>query len=432
MADIDTIRLESFPPIANELINQLTKPSEIEDKCNFPRKNCICYLNLAIIKIRMKSRNWNIVLTVVALFSLIFASCSNKYSYSDDLKSIQIPLQDMLPQTMVRAIIKHSDEVTIPIALTNKQGEKLEGADFIIDYGDSSVFLKSDAKGVIAITLHPAILNKNPLIKISHHTLSAQEIEYSIGGKTLKIVDGKSVYSEVFEYDNLPFIEENNFRMYYIIHPDSAKASFTDYYNMFSSIKRMLKKDDIQLLYPFLVSNREVVVIGAPKEMSLMSINQNSWMEKSWFFIHETVESELILRKKVSDKNPNIRYIGDGLAEYISLKILQSYNPGWANEMLDSRIKNANKLTTDEVQVQTWSYKDNALTELYASSLAFWLKMDKEYGEQAVLDFIHSFLALNDFDSTTVSSLMLKHFKKTKQYSLQKKEILALLTSSKK
>jgi hypothetical protein len=362
------------------------------------------------------------------LFVFLLSCTGGKYHYSKDMQSIEIPLQDMLPKTMMRAIRVDSSEAIIPILLMDKKGNHLKDANFEIDYGNININLKSDAQGIVSIKLNTALINANPLIRISHDDLSAEEIKYSIGGKTVKFIDGKSVDAEVIEYGNLQFIEQDNFRVYYTCHHDTAKVYFQNLYNVYQSVKSMLGKNIIAKVYPLLVSDISISIVNEPDDIVFLPMNPKSWEEMYWFFAHECTENDLIAVKKVYDKNPNIRYIGDGLAEYVSLKILETINQEFANQMLDNRIKTL-ATTVNELQLPTWTHEDKNVSG-YSYSLAFFLKMEKENGKQAVLDFLRSFSALNVFDTITISNLLSNSFKKTKQYSLTKKEAITILRSS--
>lgn len=359
---------------------------------------------------------------------LFFLSCRNtKHVISSNASYIEVPLQNMLPRPMTRAILSDSLEATIPIRLTDKEKNKLNNASFIIDRADSSVYLKSNEKGLVFITLNHSLVSENPLIKISHEKISIHEIQYSVGGKTVVFKDGKSIDNEVIEYENLPFIEQNKLKLYYTINPDTAKIHLKDFNNTVHLIKTLIGKENISLIFPLLVSNSNISVVGEPNNIILLPVNQNSWVDKYWHFTHETVENELINSRNVYQKNPNLRFIGDGLAEYLSLKILKLTDEAFANEMIKSRIYSLNKSTRDGLDLSKWTIEDDDIAG-YSYGLAFWLKIERDNTQNSVIGFMTSFLSLDNFEPETVTNLLPVSLS-IKEYTIKKDEALSILSS---
>jgi hypothetical protein len=372
----------------------------------------------------MKATN---LFVLIISFALLPISCKRvvvqKYPESIVWEA---KLQDMLPKLMIKAIVTDSLEATIPIQIFDLNKNKLAGASFIISRGDSSIYLKANGKGLVFITLNHSLVNENPLIKIQHDTLKAKDIRYSIGGKTVVFKDGKSLDNEVIEYENLLFIEQDRFKLFYTTTKDSAIAYMPIFKYTIKKIKTITGISSLSVVNPLLVSGKEISVIGEPDGVILLPINTNSWQEKIWYFTHETVENDLINQKNIYHKNPNLRFIGDGIAEYVSLKVLESINPQFALEMLKSRINSLTNSNETIFSLYDWDIEDERI-EGYSYSLAFWIKIEKQYSQESIRTFIQKFNNLNSYNKQSVLQIFESVFEKDFSYTLTKQETILLL-----
>jgi hypothetical protein len=367
-------------------------------------------------------------LSIIIFFILFLFSCKRvviqKYPESNVWEA---QLQDMLPKPMIRAIVTDSLEATIPIQLLDINKNKLAGASFIISRGDSSVYLKANGKGLVFITLNHSLITENPLIKIQFDTLKAKDIRYSIGGKTVVFKDGKSVNNEVVEYENLLYIEQGGFKLFYTTTKDTAIAYFPVFKNTLEKIKTIMGISSLSIVNPLLILGKDISVIGEPEGVLLLPINTNSWQEKFWYFTHETVENDLINQNNIYHKNPNLRFIGDGIAEYVSLKVLESINHEYALKMLNNRATSIANSNETDFSLYDWNTEDDSI-EGYSYSLAFWMKIEKMYSHESIRSFIQKFKNLKSYNKQSIQQVFESEFGTGFSFNLSKQEAFQLLT----
>jgi hypothetical protein len=334
----------------------------------------------------------------------------------------------MLPKPMIRAILTDSLEATIPIQITDINNKKLANATFIISRMDNPVYLKSNKNGLVFITLNHAILTENPIIKIQYDSFKAKDIRYSIGGKTVVFKDGKSVTSELLEFENIQYIQHGSFKLFYTINKDSAIASLADFLNTLDIIRKITGKAELSHVFPLLISSNNTSVIGEPDGVTILPISLNSWQEKYWHFTHETVENDLISFNNLYEKNSNIRFIGDGLAELISLKVLKSFKNEYANEMLNSRLRSLTKSNSDTFSLYNWSTTSEEI-EGYSYSLAFWIKLEKDNSPEIIKEFVRLFSNLKTYRKQDIDQIFETIFGSNISYSMTKNEAIDILSN---
>ncbi|HON19776.1 MAG TPA: hypothetical protein PLW70_00370 [Bacteroidales bacterium] len=370
----------------------------------------------------MKSINFSVL---IYLSLIIFSSChgGQKYPESDTWQSY---LRDMLPGPMIRTILSDSLEATIPIQIKDINNKKLVNAVFIISRNDSSIYLKSNGSGLVFITLNHAILSENPMIKIQYNGLKAKNIRCSIGGKTVVFEDGKSVNSEVIEFENIPYVEREGFKLYYTIDKHLAMENLTEFLNIIETIKHIMGKSKVLNIFPLLKYNNNISVIGEPEGVNILPININSWRDKYWHFVHETVEYDLIGFNNLYEENPQLRFIGDGLAEYVSLQVLNAHNVQFANEMKNSRIHSLKKSNSEKFSLYDWNITSE-LIEAYSYSLAFWIKLEKDTSPKKIQDFILLFNNLKTYQQEDIVKLFETVFGKNVSLNITKDEAINIL-----
>jgi len=353
------------------------------------------------------------VVPLLAFFSFCLMACQPKAKPSDpNAKSWEAPLNDMLPGTIVRNIKSKGLVANLPIKLEDKNGKPLQGALFLIGKGsDSSIALKSNSDGVITIRLTRELLTQNPIIVISKEGLLAKDISYEVGGKTMKFVDGESVEAEVIQFDNLRFIDKEGLRVYYVINEEAAER-YTDSFNYaLNFIKEITGKGQLNPVTPVLTGKQDISIMGEPEGTAILPVDITDWQDKYWFYIHESVENDLINTKNVYSTNPNLRWIGDGLAEFVSLKFLTHKGGGYKEKMLENRLASLGKFPEEELNLYEWKTGDTRIAG-YSFSLAFWLKMEKQHGLKGIQLFIKQFSDLKTYDIASIEQIYLLSFGK--------------------
>jgi hypothetical protein len=337
----------------------------------------------------------------------------------------------MLPKPMIRAIMTDSLEATIPFQITNSKGDKLSNITFEILRNESLVHLKTNNSGLVYLNLNYGLLSENPKIRIVTDRTLSKDVRYSVGGKTVIFRDGKSIDNDVIEFENLSFIEDKGFKLYYTISKDSATKQLPEFLESIDLIKEIMGKPEIKFINPLLVMKNNISIIGEPENIILLPVDINSWHERYWYFTHETVENDIINQKNIYSKNPNLRFVGDGLAELISFMILKTANPDYAEIMLNNRLKSIEKSSQLEFDIYNWSIESEEI-EGYSYSLAFWLKLLDNYSIKQIQYFIRLFDNSTEYSKENVHKMFETAFGLNITFNLTKSEAIDKLTNTKK
>lgn len=379
------------------------------------------------------SKNLNRLLLFSLFGIVLLCSCRTKKitQINPESTTWESSLNDMLPKPMIRAILTDSLEATIPFQITNSKGNKLSNITFEILRNENLVHLKTNNSGLVFLNLNYGLLSENPKIRIVTDSTLSKDVRYSVGGKTVVFRDGKSIDNDVIEFENLPFIEDRGFKLYYTISKDSATKQLPEFIESIDLIKKIMGKSKIEFISPLLVTKNNISIIGEPENIILLPVNISSWHERYWYFTHETVENDLINQKDIYSKNPNLRFVGDGLAELISFMILKTDNPEYAEKMLNNRLLSIEKSTQLEFDIYNWSIESEEI-EGYSYSLAFWLKLLDNYSMEQIQDFIRLFDNSTDFSKESVHKIFDEAFGLNISFNLTKSEAIDKLTYSKK
>jgi hypothetical protein len=130
-------------------------------------------------------------------------------------------------------------------------------------------------------------------------------------------------------------------------------------------------------------------------------------------------------------ENPNLRFVGDGLAELISFMILKTTNPDYAEIMLNNRLKSIEKSSQLEFDIYNWSIESEEI-EGYSYSLAFWLKLLENYSIEQIQYFIRLFDNATEYSRENVHKMFETAFGLNITFNLTKSEAIDKLTNTKK
>ena len=363
--------------------------------------------------------------------AILFSSCKKDSIVQKNPESTtwEARLNDMLPKPMIRAIMTDSLEATIPFGITENKKKKLSNVSFNLLKNEGTIHLKTNNSGLVFLNLNHDLLSENPTIRIITDSTLSRDIRYAVGGKTVVFREGKSVNNEILEFENLPFIVDGEFKLYYTTSKDSAIQQLPIFLKSIARIMEIMGKNEIQFINPLLVMENNVSIIGEPDSIIILPVNIESWEETYWYFVHETVENDLISPKNIYSKNPNSRFIGDGLAELVSFMILKSVNPDLAEIMMNNRRKSIETSSQMEFDVYNWSIAREEI-EGYSYSLAFWLQLLNNHSLEQIQSFIKTFEHSNGYAEKDIYSIFEKAFEQEVTLKLTKEEAMNTLTFS--
>ena len=375
-----------------------------------------CILLLAII----------IVITIVIIFVLENTKKVRPKDINADVW--EVSLNDLLPKSMVRAMKNSTDKVSIPILIKNQQNVPIPMVTITMFLSDKEVSYYTDASGLFIIKLSSSLLKENAILKIHKEGYKAGDFFYEIGGKTVKFSDEKEDF-DVINLTALSTLDQDGIKIYYDKEEsDKASTLAIKLREINQKIEQVLGVSGFEPIKILLTSSKNVSTIGDSK-MHLLPIDIDNDEDIYWIYVHETVESNLILKKDLYSKNPFLRWIGDGLAEYSSLKIIESTDKELKAKMLGQRIKNIQESKNQNFNLLKWKAITGPV-EGYAYSLAFWKNIEKDYGNETIQKFFRKFLNLNDFSLESTARILTELIKNdSKQiFTITKDEALKMLS----
>jgi hypothetical protein len=293
----------------------------------------------------------------------------------------------------------------------------------MVSSNSSELKYKTGSDGIFTVKLTSTLTEENPLLKISKEGFKAGDFYYEIGGKTIKIADENEEF-DVINLSSLSLYEKNGMKVYHNKEDlDNAQKLAETLEEINFKIKQVLGISSFEPLSVLLTKSKNVSTIGDLKE-NVLPININDKEQIYWIYTHETTELNLILKKELYFKNKYLRWIGDGLAEYASLKIIEQTDKELKNNMLNSRIKNIDKDKKQSFNLLKWEATTGPV-EGYAYSLAFWIDIEEKYGNKVIQEFVNKFLNTNDYSTENITNILIKLIEKDNE-QLDKNQIFTL------
>jgi hypothetical protein len=360
------------------------------------------------LKIKTMLFNITALFFLSVLLSITMHSCNPKVEPNDPNSPVwEASLTEMLPSTMINTIKGSDLQASIPIEIQNKKGKPLKGASFIIHANDKKIFdTTTTIDGIVILKITDQLLSNKPSVKISKTGYLAKDIAYEVGGKTVKITDVDEPV-EVVNLSNLKFIKNSGLKIHYTENSSSNAMAYVDtFHAAIEFCRNMLGNRNIKLIHPILIQSSNVSTLGESKEDITMPINTNNWKNVHWYYIHETIEYNMISLNNVYGENPYLRYIGDGLAEWSSLNYLSQVNHHYENKMLKNRLNTLENSRKSQFVLNEWKSSTTGIIEGYSYSLAFWLLFEKRFGHDAILAFIKTFNESSNYGNSHIAQLL--------------------------
>jgi len=344
----------------------------------------------------------------------------------------EVKLNDILPGTLVKAMKNNRYKVPIPIIIKDKYNKPIQDVSIIMVSSNSSELkYKTGSDGIFTVKLSSTLIKENPILKISKEGLKAGDFYYEIGGKTIKIADESEEF-DVINLSSLSLYEKNGIKVYHNKEDlDNAQKLAETLEEINLKIKQVLGVSSSEPLSVLLTKSKNVSTIGDLKE-NVMPININDKEQIYWIYTHETTELNLIVKKALYSKNKYLRWIGDGLAEYASLKIIEQTDEELKTKMLNSRIKDIDEDKKQSFNLLKWE----AITGQdlgYAYSLAFWIDIEEKYGNNVIQEFVSKFLNTNDYSTKNITNILVNLIKSDNNqiFTITKEEAKEILLKRK-
>jgi len=322
----------------------------------------------------------------------------------------EVKLNDILPGTLVKAMKNNRYKVPIPIIIKDKYNKPIQDVSIIMVSSNSSELkYKTDSDGIFTVKLSSTLTEENPLLKISKEGFKAGDFYYEIGGKTLKITDESEEF-DVINLSSLSLYEKNGIKVYHNKEDlDNAQKLAETLEEINLKIKQVLGVSSSEPLSVLLTKSKNVSTIGDLKE-NVLPININDKEQIYWIYTHEATESNLIVKKELYFKNKYLRWIGDGLAEYTSLKISEQTDEELKTKTLNGRIKNIKDDKKQSFNLLKWEATTGQGVG-YAYSLAFWIDIEEKYGNNVIQEFVNKFINTNDYSTENITNILVNLIK---------------------
>ncbi len=357
---------------------------------------------------KTKTYNKNPIVILSLLVLAFIFSCQNKAKPKDPDSTLwEAKLNEMLPATMIRSIKGRKLQASIPIIIKSDKGIPLENATFTLS-DDSLIILNdiTDKEGIVILRITPQLLNSNPTVSIRKESYLAKNIDYEVGGKTVTFTDLDEP-TNVININKLNFVNKSDLKVYYIKDDSLNAKSYADtFLNNINFCREVLNSEDLYLIHPIIVHSSNITTVGENKNEVTMPINTSNLASVYWFYTHETVEHNLINNNNVYEKNKYLRYIGDGLAEWVSLNYLIKSKKEIDVQMINNRLNTIKNSEKYGFVVNEWAASEAGMIEGYSYSLAFWISFEKQFGKKAVQNFITYFMNTDEFDNNNISKLL--------------------------
>ena len=378
---------------------------------------------------------------IIALIIVIaFVAIAIFYFYINNMKVVrpkdknasvwEVKLNDILPGTLVKAMKNNRYKVPIPIIIKDKYNKPIQDVSIIMVSSNSSELkYKTDSDGIFTVKLSSTLTEENPLLKISKEGFKAGDFYYEIGGKTLKITDESEEF-DVINLSSLSLYEKNGIKVYHNKEDlDNAQKLAETLEEINLKIKQVLGVSSLEPLSVLLTKSKNVSTIGDLKE-NVLPININDKEQIYWIYTHEATESNLIVKKELYFKNKYLRWIGDGLAEYTSLKISEQTDEELKTKTLNGRIKNIKDDKKQSFNLLKWEATTGQGVG-YAYSLAFWIDIEEKYGNKVIQEFVNKFINTNDYSTENITNILVNLIKSDNKqiFTITKEEAKEILSN---
>jgi len=279
----------------------------------------------------------------------------------------------------------------------------------MVSSNSSELKYKTGSDGIFTVKLSSTLIKENPILKISKEGLKAGDFYYEIGGKTIKIADESEEF-DVINLSSLSLYEKNGIKVYHNKEDlDNAQKLAETLEEINLKIKQVLGVSSLEPLSVLLTKSKNVSTIGDLKE-NVLPININDKEQIYWIYTHEATESNLIVKKELYFKNKYLRWIGDGLAEYTSLKISEQTDEELKTKTLNGRIKNIKDDKKQSFNLLKWEATTGQGVG-YAYSLAFWIDIEEKYGNKVIQEFVNKFINTNDYSTENITNILVNLIK---------------------
>jgi len=384
-------------------------------------------------------QGWYSVLWFIALICFIFlvTFVFSKKKKGDlllknnDAEMLEIHMNDLLPKSLLKAMSKIPYSVPIPIYFKDKKNKPISEVSVKMIFSNTlNLNYTTDAKGIVTIELNSGLIEENPLLKFSKNNYKAKDLFYVIGGKTMKFTDTNSNFN-IIDLRDLSVLNTGFLKIFY------KKEEFKKAQEL-SIITTELIRDIEKIIGFYKLKPLNIILTKIKNSTTIEECNDNllpidadNKEDIYWFFVHEFIEINLITAKDIYSKNKYLRWIGDGLAEYVSFKILENKDVSLKSSMLKERINNISNKNIQSFNLLDWEVITGS-TEGYSFSLAFWINFEKKFGFENLQNFIHDFIKNKDYETDTVTKLLLKNIDKEKNqfFIMSSNDALEILLKS--
>lgn len=344
-----------------------------------------------------------------------------------------VKLDEIMPGTMVKSLKKDSiakatknNGIPIPVLIKDKHNKPIQDVSIVMVSPDGTELkFKTDSDGIFTVKLTSTLVEENPTLKISKEGLKAGDFFYKVvGGKTVRISDEGGEF-DLINLSSLNLFEKNGIKIYHNKEDlDKAQKLAETLKDINLKIEQILGVSSLKPMSALLTKSENVSTTGDLKE-NVFPININNKEELYWIYVHETTETNLIGEKNpLYSKNKYLRWVGDGLAEYTSLKILEQTDKELKNKMLNGRVKNIVDSKGENLNLLKWQAIIGPI-EGYAYSLAFWVDIEEKYGNKVIQEFVNKFLNTKNYSTENVTNILIKLMEKDNE-QLDKNQMFTL------
>lgn len=341
-------------------------------------------------------------------------------------KEIKIADQAGLPSFVIQGVLKQMkqkhnlDSLPLDMDILNEKGKPAANQKFEARYAGGKTTVTTDAKGHLQFGLTKKNGINLRLVVPDNYTVNVKKIGSAkvtgggggAGGKSVKLSDLKKL-----SYQDIDVFHDNNEKL--ARHYLSRLAEMRGYIEGETGLE-VVSEYGMALIArgaqaPRLTIEGRVVI---PVFYNPRTNTTNSMTE--WILVHEWLEGSIIFRTGAYSQNPNLRFVGDGLAELLSYNYCQRH----------SKASVINRLNQYMISFRAWQMtypkkpNYNLLQNFpsgkrkggdarisvagYAASYYFWKKLQDEHGPVIARKFIKWFLSTEDYSNKAVVAQLTK------------------------
>lgn len=372
----------------------------------------------------------------LVFFAVILTQGCHQKAEPDDPNADKwvLKLNELMPSSIVDFFKSqdHDKSMPYPVIFKNEEGQAIDSAKIRVCFNADTASLYTNQSGIVKLTVSKPVIEKNPTLVIEKEGFKAGDFDYKLGAQTVTFKDSEGDFTFI-NYNNLEHQKVLRTKIYY-----DEKAVFLQNSDKIKSIIRFLHDSagfkNPQPVHLLLTKAPNVISMGSNKKKekeTVLPINVNNWKELYWAYTHEFVEVNLMTANKhklIYDFNSNLRWIGDGLAEFYALKVLRKKNKKYAKKMLNTRIEALKKYNDTAFNLFSWKAgAANTNDHGYAFSLAFWVA---NYDKNRASLFVKRFQNLNNYKNEQIIKLIKETLGYKGDYSLNTKRARKILIKS--